>query len=84
MVETVARRRGLWSSDFDSWTANPSPPVRSGLIDVYRWFGVGAWGSGEGMLAGEANSYNDGRQNQQRRSAVTSMCGGVAWGQICR
>jgi hypothetical protein len=35
------------------------------------------------MLAGEANSDDDRRQNQQQQSAVTSMCGSIAWGQIC-
>jgi hypothetical protein len=30
----------------------------------------------------EANGDDDGRQSQQRQSALTSMCGGVAWGRI--
>jgi hypothetical protein len=35
-----------------SWTLNSPPPARSGLNDAHQWYGVGARGSGEGMLAG--------------------------------
>jgi hypothetical protein len=50
-----------WSSDLGSWMVNPSLPVKSGLIDAHRWFGVGMQGSGEGVLAGLPDSLPVGR-----------------------
>jgi hypothetical protein len=35
-----------------SWTLNSPPPARSGLNDARQWYGVGARGSSEGVLAG--------------------------------